>query len=1329
MNEEMGQWESECKRCGNKIGYSDRSYKVDLEKGFTRPLYCDDCQKKETKARIESGIAYLPMKTTPDVEITGFGKLNHFGEEHTLSFKKSEFNEDEFGLTPKKIKELADWFKNPKHRVAVVCGPTGSGKSTALPAWLVNPPKELGIPQDYFTREGQIIHTQPRINATEGQVNFVAEKLMGVDVGAGFDVGIINSKNKNSDRRNLWVSVTDGTFINLIIKGKLGNFGYIIIDEAHERSLNIDQILRLLKERLSLYPKIKIIIASATINAKAFREFFGTEITKIIEFEGKERKDKEGKLISYQKFYQDSESALPYEDFSKLGDIIVNAALKKTLSLVEEIVAGKKKKGDILVFLQGMKPINNAVERARDDISHSDNLANIVEVYPLYRDLSTDEKDKINTHKLEDGKIWIIFSTNIAEASVTISSLGYEIETGVENQSVFDSKTNTTQISLNLISKANARQRWGRTGRNRNGEVYCLYTEDQFNNLFLEYPVADIKRSSLEDTLLVMKLAGIPNPSEGWLEDPDIKEIERSNTTLVDSGIITKDGILSKRGLLLSGFPYPAKLVDALFMADSLGIIIEIASVLSVVRNGGNKKILDWNYSWDAYTKKDAFEKQKALMSGCYDDIEFVLKIIKLWTELSWLEPSFLENKNSKEKDLIRHDWAKRNFIKIDVMEKIIQEREELFNHFFEDTKYENIRQIDFSLLSKIRLLLLNLFPEIKIRDLQIPYEYDPSIKPEEESYINCNCLIQESSMKKIDDWMNPLKLKINSEKEIISRLLLDQIYPINSRFFAVPAEESIKTLKRTSNVIPSVLYIKETFTEKEPEEDDLKESVEDNKVEDKKSKIILNGFSFNYDLVTIQIDCDQILERGIVEPTEFEVINYQFENTPTVVVRPVIKPEPFDEFNRLFKKGNNVSVELINIFFYPRDNRPTLLVREPRSMMEILMETGEITFSNSSAVFAKIPINSVFIVSLENTIPDARRVHLSMLSQLETRLNKLFTQKNNSNSKNDSVIVSASVVEIRPDSVFFLLDWAKPQEAFLPIISATKKMLSKSPEEYQLEEEVSVSIFRGNRKPLTVDIPKIPKLLKSKMEKNQLPEGFVCREKSLEFTGRMSDIIKSNLKSFSSNEEYQNAIDRLYWLSNRILIKDFLDNQWIKEVKEKYPSDKKITAIVGNVNRESGLNLVVDNYYKAFMPRSRVLSCFSNDLFKNFDIGDVVFAKMIDIQCDQKQFILEQVSEDWGEPIIQKNELPTLIRIPVIPLPPLLQPVQPQPKPIPIPKPIPPPIPKPIPKPIPQQTVQKPQPKPISPPPPPPQPKPIPPPAPPEEKSLWEKFTKWLSS
>ena len=170
------------------------------------------------------------------------------------------------------IRNIFQWFDNSNHQVAVVVGPTGSGKSTVLPYRLINPP--LGIPEDRFTRYGQVLITQPRIQATRNIPAFVAKDLYGSSIGSGFDVGFRYKNNPYSDWRNRLVYATDGTLINWIASGQIANLSVIMIDEAHERSLNIDLILGLLKKLLPRYPHLKLIVASATIDFGPLRRLF-----------------------------------------------------------------------------------------------------------------------------------------------------------------------------------------------------------------------------------------------------------------------------------------------------------------------------------------------------------------------------------------------------------------------------------------------------------------------------------------------------------------------------------------------------------------------------------------------------------------------------------------------------------------------------------------------------------------------------------------------------------------------------------------------------------------------------------------------------------------------------------------------------------------------------------------------------------------------------------------------------------------------------------------------------------------------------------------------
>ena len=254
------EWNTKCKDCGTEFGYSDYSYQFGADRGQSRPERCPTCRKIHNRLTGVMGFAYFELKPREGADITKLhagelGKLSHQPRPHSLIENESGFDPNKFGVTDTDIRKIFEWFNDPIHQIAVVVGPTGSGKSTALPFRLINPPD--GIPEDYFTRYGQVLITQPRIQATRNISAYVAKDLYGSRMGAGFDIGFRYKNNPYADWRNRLVYATDGTLINWLVNGQISNLSLIMIDEAHERSLNIDLILGLLKKLLPRYPHLK----------------------------------------------------------------------------------------------------------------------------------------------------------------------------------------------------------------------------------------------------------------------------------------------------------------------------------------------------------------------------------------------------------------------------------------------------------------------------------------------------------------------------------------------------------------------------------------------------------------------------------------------------------------------------------------------------------------------------------------------------------------------------------------------------------------------------------------------------------------------------------------------------------------------------------------------------------------------------------------------------------------------------------------------------------------------------------------------------------------
>lgn len=623
------QWVVCCKDCGEEFGYSDWSNRISEERGQSRPERCPECRKKHNRQIGLMGLSYFNLKPrvnsdTTQIRAGRLGALSHPKREHNAIEIPSGFDPSKFGVTDDDIRAIFDWLSDPKHQVAVVVGPTGSGKSTALPYRLIHPPE--GIPEDKFTRYGQVLITQPRIQATRNIPAYVAKDLYGSNIGSGFDIGFRYKNNPYSDWRNRLVYATDGTLINWIVNGKIANLSVIMIDEAHERSLNIDLILGLLKKLLPRYPHLKLIVASATIDSGLFINYYGTETAKLIEFKGMRK-------FNVDTYYMDDTEKLPYENLPKLLRIITTEIAQKVVWLLEQIASENKPSGDILAFLQGEKPIEQAVSLIRQAIKGNDKLSN-VDVFPLYTTLPQSEQDKALKKKPDPARRRVVVTTNVAETSLTVEDIVYVVDSGLINEAQWNPVSETKQVVTVRHSQAGCKQRWGRGGRVRDGQAYTLYTEDQFKDLFPEFTTPQIQRSDLEPVILAAKAAGIDDLTNfDWIQKPPLEELERAPQALQQIGAIDAEGYLTEHGLELQAFGEEPALAHLMAMADQFSCAIEMATLLPMIKLGGIRFLLRFDQKWDATTKRAVEQIHKALKKGCKDDLEFCLKLYTVWSE------------------------------------------------------------------------------------------------------------------------------------------------------------------------------------------------------------------------------------------------------------------------------------------------------------------------------------------------------------------------------------------------------------------------------------------------------------------------------------------------------------------------------------------------------------------------------------------------------------------------------------------------------------------------------------------------------------------------
>lgn len=432
-----------------------------------------------------------------------------------------------------------------ENQVVIIIGHTGSGKSTKLPQFLV---KDL----NYNT----VCVTQPRRLAAISIATRVSEE-MGVKLGEEVGYGVRFDENFNKEKGKIRYA-TDGILLkelsqNLKGKAKIDEeaIGYdaIIIDEAHERTLNNDIILSLLKYKVlkNVSQKFRLIITSATINAIKFSEFFDS--CPIYEVEGKNYPVK----INYITNEQD--------DYLKSG-------LETVMKLYKQIKMGESEKGDILLFLTGQDEINTLMKNMTATMEKL-KINNLL-LYPIYANLPLKEQSKI-FEDIPKNCFKLIVATNIAETSITLPNIKYVIDSGKIKTKRLNPLTQISELVIETCSKAQANQRAGRTGRTGPGFVYRLYTLKQYTDYMQDVPVPEIMRENLSKVMIQLLKLGL-NLKEvlkdlPMLDKPTLKQWRVSMERLIRLGGIDSLGRITELGNFMSELPSDIGIAKGLSVA------------------------------------------------------------------------------------------------------------------------------------------------------------------------------------------------------------------------------------------------------------------------------------------------------------------------------------------------------------------------------------------------------------------------------------------------------------------------------------------------------------------------------------------------------------------------------------------------------------------------------------------------------------------------------------------------------------------------------------------------------------------------------------------
>ncbi|WP_164198989.1 ATP-dependent RNA helicase HrpA [[Micrococcus luteus] ATCC 49442] len=458
------------------------------------------------------------------------------------------------------------------NQVTIIAGETGSGKTTQIPKMCL----ELGLGDN-----GLIGHTQPRRLAARTVAERIAEEL-GVEIGqeVGFQVRFTGEVSRSTKVKLM----TDGILLAEIQRDKLlRKYNAIIIDEAHERSLNIDFILGYLKRILPQRPDLKIIITSATIDPERFAKHFGSDEapSPIIEVSGRTFPVE----IRYRPLSQPAGGAAAEnddEDNSSDDELEEDRdPLDAVCDAVDELAT--EAPGDILIFFSGEREIRDAAEALNARIQSNRRLAG-TEVLPLFARLSLQEQHKV-FHPGKNRRI--VLATNVAETSLTVPGIKYVIDTGTARISRYSHRTKVQRLPIERVSQASANQRSGRCGRVSDGIAIRLYSEEDFESRPL-FTDPEILRTNLAAVILQMTAMGVargPKDVENFpfVEPPDSRAINDGVTLLRELGALSavkagdaKSGGLTAVGQQLAQLPVDPRLGRMIVEAGRRGCVREV---------------------------------------------------------------------------------------------------------------------------------------------------------------------------------------------------------------------------------------------------------------------------------------------------------------------------------------------------------------------------------------------------------------------------------------------------------------------------------------------------------------------------------------------------------------------------------------------------------------------------------------------------------------------------------------------------------------------------------------------------------------------------------
>lgn len=433
------------------------------------------------------------------------------------------------------------------NQILLVIGETGSGKTTQLPQYLH---------RAHFTSRGlKVGCTQPRRVAAMSVAARVSEEM---DVRLGGLVGYSIRFEERTSSKTLIKYMTDGMLLReFLLQPDLSEYSVMIIDEAHERTLNTDILFALLKDVAKLRPDFKLVISSATLDAEKFSDYFdGAPVFKI-----------PGRRFPVKICYTQQ----PESDY-----------LDATIRTIMQIHMAEPP-GDILAFLTGQDEIETVAEILNQRAIEYGKQIGEMKITQIYSTMPSELQANI-FKPTPEGARKIVLATNIAETSITIDRIIYVVDSGFAKQKSFNPRTGMESLVVTPISKASADQRAGRAGRVQAGTCYRLYTQLAFETEMENSSIPEIQRTNLGNVVLLLKSIGIDDAVHfDFMDPPPVETILCSLELLYRLGALNERNALTKIGRKMSEFPLEPTMSRSLLAAEQYVCTEEILTIISLL--------------------------------------------------------------------------------------------------------------------------------------------------------------------------------------------------------------------------------------------------------------------------------------------------------------------------------------------------------------------------------------------------------------------------------------------------------------------------------------------------------------------------------------------------------------------------------------------------------------------------------------------------------------------------------------------------------------------------------------------------------------------------